>query len=94
MRTPPRAAGDMVREGRRFELVIMDPPRAGARGAAAAVVGLHPRVIIYISCHPAALNRDLAEFASFGFRPREWAAFDLFPQTSHLEIMAVLSADA
>jgi 23S rRNA (uracil1939-C5)-methyltransferase len=86
-----KAVKQMVEQGERYDLVIMDPPRAGARGLAAWLARLNPADIIYISCHPAALARDLAEFNSFGYGLRQITAFDMFPQTCHIEVMARLS---
>ena len=80
----------LAQKGEKFDLVVLDPPRAGARGLAMVLARLEPRMILYISCHPAAMARDLAEFASMGYSPRELTAFDMFPQTSHLEVLACL----
>ena len=81
----------MAESGEKYDLVIMDPPRAGARGMAVWLARLNPTDILYISCHPAALARDLAEFKSFGYGLRRITAFDMFPQTSHIEVLARLS---
>ena len=80
----------LVERGEKFDLVIMDPPRAGARGLAAWLARLNPTDIIYVSCHPAALTRDLVEFNSLGYGLSHLTAFDMFPQTSHLEVLARL----
>ncbi|MBU2552608.1 MAG: RsmD family RNA methyltransferase [Proteobacteria bacterium] len=87
----PRAASEMADRGDTFGLIVMDPPRSGAKGLAPRVARLRPREVLYLSCHPAALKRDLAEFRSLGFTLDELAAFDMFPQTAHLEVLARLS---
>ncbi|MFH1138268.1 MAG: class I SAM-dependent RNA methyltransferase [Pseudomonadota bacterium] len=84
------AVTELSKKGEKFDLVVLDPPRAGAKGLALALARLEPRTVFYISCHPAAMARDLAEFASLGYSLKKTAAFDMFPQTSHLEILACL----
>lgn len=85
-----RAAAEMADRGDRFDVVVMDPPRAGARGLAMHLARLQPRDILYVSCHPAAMARDLAEFTSLGFEVHRVTAYDMFPQTAHLEVLAHL----
>lgn len=77
--------------GRRFEIALLDPPRTGAREALAAMAELVVRRIVYVSCDPATLARDVAPLRSQGFRITSATALDLFPQTYHLE--AVVSLD-
>lgn len=77
------------------DLVVLDPPRAGAGGATVQrIAALGPRRIAYVACDPAALARDLAHFQQAGYRPRYLRAFDLFPMTHHLECVAVLEPAA
>ena len=75
----------------RADLVVLDPPRAGA---GKAVVSLLSRVgarrIAYVACDPAALARDLRWFAQRGYVVHTLRAFDLFPMTHHVECVAVL----
>jgi 23S rRNA (uracil1939-C5)-methyltransferase len=74
------------------DLVILNPPRAGvAPEVAEALVATPPRRIVYISCNPATLARDLARMRS-AFRLEHVRAFDLFPQTAHVETVVVLSS--
>jgi 23S rRNA (uracil1939-C5)-methyltransferase len=71
------------------ELVITNPPRTGMHErVTAALERLAPRRIVYISCDPATLARDLTRLP--GFRLSGALAFDLFPQTAHVETVAVL----
>ena len=73
------------------DLVVLDPPRAGAgRETVAHLVGLEARRIAYVACDPAALARDLAFFREGGYRPVSLRAFDLFPMTHHFECVAIL----
>jgi tRNA/tmRNA/rRNA uracil-C5-methylase (TrmA/RlmC/RlmD family) len=72
---------------------VLDPPRTGARRQVVeAVAGLRPRAVAYVACDPAALARDLAYFAASGYRLEGLRAFDLFPQTHHVECIAHLAA--
>ncbi|UGQ13843.1 class I SAM-dependent RNA methyltransferase [Yinghuangia sp. ASG 101] len=76
---------------RRADIVVLDPPRAGAgKAVVERIARLTPRRIAYVACDPAALARDLAYFAQHGYRLRTLRAFDLFPQTHHMECVAVL----
>ncbi|MFR9798048.1 class I SAM-dependent RNA methyltransferase [Streptomyces sp. MS06] len=73
------------------DLVVLDPPRAGAgRRTVAHLSSLGARRIAYVACDPAALARDLAYFRDGGYRVRTLRAFDLFPMTSHVECVAIL----
>jgi 23S rRNA (uracil1939-C5)-methyltransferase len=77
--------------GLRPDAIVLDPPRAGlAGGSAAALAELGAPRIAYLSCDPATLARDLAAFAGRGYALRAVRGFDLFPQTPHLEALAVL----
>jgi len=84
------AAAQLARQGRRFSLVVLDPPRSGAKDLAPSVAALEPEMIIYVACHPAVLGRDLPAFASLGYGLRSLTTLDMFPRTSHLEALAVL----
>jgi 23S rRNA (uracil1939-C5)-methyltransferase len=71
--------------------VIVDPPRTGlSPGAIAAVLALRAPVIVYVSCDPATLARDAARIVADGYAIASVAAFDLFPNTSHVETILEL----
>jgi tRNA/tmRNA/rRNA uracil-C5-methylase (TrmA/RlmC/RlmD family) len=73
------------------DLVVLDPPRVGAkRQVVRAVSALHPRGGAYVACDPAALARDLGYFAEQGYQLVDLRAFDLFPMTHHVECVALL----
>lgn len=76
--------------GERADVVVLDPPRTGAKKAVAAIAGLDPRRVVYVACDPAALARDLSTFASLGYRLDDLRAFALFPMTHHVECVAIL----
>jgi tRNA/tmRNA/rRNA uracil-C5-methylase (TrmA/RlmC/RlmD family) len=76
---------------RRTDLVVLDPPRAGAgRAVLEQIAQRRPRAVAYVSCDPAALARDVRHAASLGWRVASIRAFDLFPQTHHVECVAIL----
>ncbi|MCP4680496.1 MAG: class I SAM-dependent RNA methyltransferase [Deltaproteobacteria bacterium] len=76
--------------GNKFDLVVLDPPRTGHRELARALAQGEHRAVLYVSCNPATLARDLLELASGGFRLTRCHGFDMFPQTAHLEAAALM----
>ena len=77
----------------RTDLVVLDPPRAGAgRRVMDAVAARRPRAIAYVACDPAALARDLATVQTLGYAVEVVRAFDLFGTTHHVECVALLRA--
>ena len=71
--------------------VILDPPRSGAgREVVDALATLQPAQVVYVACDPVALARDVAFFAERGYRLDALRAFDLFPNTHHVEAVARL----
>jgi 23S rRNA (uracil1939-C5)-methyltransferase len=73
------------------DFVLLDPPRAGAEGATIeGILKLGPRRIAYVSCDPATLARDLRALTAGGYRLDSLSAFDMFPQTHHVETVAHL----
>jgi 23S rRNA (uracil1939-C5)-methyltransferase len=68
------------------QFILLDPPRAGAESAVInGILDLHPTQISYVSCDPATLARDLKKLVAGGYVVDSIAAFDLFPQTHHVE---------
>ena len=79
----------LAARGERFDLVILDPPRAGAE-AVGEIARLAPKAIIYVSCDPPTLARDLALLGENGYRVAGSQPVDIFPQTYHLESVTLL----
>ncbi len=76
----------------RAATVVLDPPRSGAgREVVDAISSLTPAQVVYVACDPVALARDLAFFAGHGYELRGMRAFDLFPNTHHVEAVATLT---
>ena len=74
------------------DFVLLDPPRAGAESAVIkGILDLHPSQISYVSCDPATLARDLKKLLAGGYAIGSLAAFDLFPQTHHVETVVRLT---
>jgi 23S rRNA (uracil1939-C5)-methyltransferase len=77
------------------DFLLLDPPRAGAEPEAlAAILALNPRHIAYVSCDPATLARDLRALFDAGYTLDSLRAFDMFPQTHHVETVVHLTAAA
>lgn len=77
-------------QGERFDLAVLDPPRTGAREVLAPLAALGPARIVYVSCDPATLARDLDLLAGAGYRAAWAQPLDLMPQTAHVEIVTVI----
>jgi 23S rRNA (uracil1939-C5)-methyltransferase len=77
------------------DVVLLDPPRAGAESAVIkGILNLQPRAISYVSCDPATLARDLRKLIGGGYVIKSIAGFDLFPQTHHVETVVRLARSA
>ena len=75
----------------RPDIVVVDPPRAGLHPRVVArIAELTPRRVVYVSCNPATLARDLKDFAALGYPLAEVSPFDMFPHTPHIECVARL----
>ncbi|MBT8490929.1 MAG: methyltransferase domain-containing protein, partial [Deltaproteobacteria bacterium] len=76
---------------KRIDAVILDPPRIGCdRGALARIAELKPSRIIYVSCNPTTQARDVRYLLDEGFSLMELQPIDMFPQTKHIEVIALL----
>ena len=85
-----RFCHQLVEDGQRFDTVILDPPRQGIPNLAKTVASLAQNKIIYISCDPATLFRDLDLLTLSGFSIQTIQPVDMFPQTHHIENVVVL----
>lgn len=75
----------------RFSKIILDPPRAGAKGIDRSLASLGAAKILYVSCNPATLARDLSALAGQGYKLTSVQPLDLFPHTFHVETLAVMN---
>ena len=88
-----QAADQLAANGLHPDVVVLDPPRKGCSDELVEVVArsMAPQRVVYISCDPATLARDLAAFVRLGYEPRRAAPVDLFPRTAHVETVVLLS---
>lgn len=74
------------------DVVIMDPPRAGSdKNFMRSVVTLAPKKVVYVSCNPETLSRDLKFFVTNGYRAKKAVPVDMFPHTKHVETVVMLT---
>ena len=86
------AAAELARRGIRPQVIVVDPPRRGLdESVISHAAGMQPERIVYVSCDPGTLARDLASFARQGYTPAAGVAVDMFPRTSHVETVVLLS---
>ena len=84
----PNTLGDWA--GQQYDLVLLDPPRAGAAQLLPRMAQWQPRRVVYISCHPGSLARDAGILvADLGFTLTAAGVMDMFPHTTHVESIAV-----
>lgn len=84
------ACAELAKEGRQFDIVVIDPPRQGAPGLSQQLSQLTAKRLVYISCDPATLFRDLTELLTHSFHLQKLQPIDMFPQTHHIECVALL----
>ena len=83
---------DMAQNGERCDVLLMDPPRAGSDQAfLSSAVTLAPTRIVYVSCNPETLARDLLFLTKRGYRVKKIQPVDMFPHTNHVETVVLLS---
>jgi 23S rRNA (uracil1939-C5)-methyltransferase len=86
-----KVVSDMVGAGRKFDLAVLDPPRIGAKDLMEPLARLEPSAIVYVSCDPATLARDLRKLVELGYRAERATPLDLMPQTAHVEVVVELA---
>lgn len=84
------APQELARFGRGdFSLILLDPPRAGARECLDSLLHIAPQRLVYVSCDPATWARDARILGENGYVLRRAIPFDLFPQTAHVEVVSL-----
>lgn len=82
---------EMAKAGEKADVVIMDPPRAGSdERFMSSVVTLSPKRVVYVSCNPETLARDLKYFIKNGYNVKKIQPVDMFPHTNHVESVVLL----
>lgn len=83
---------ELNNKGIRFDAIVVDPPRSGLdRGLIDAIVEANPEKIVYVSCNPSTLARDLGYLVEEGYKVMEVQPVDMFPHTSHVECIVLMS---
>ncbi|MBU1057132.1 MAG: class I SAM-dependent RNA methyltransferase [Proteobacteria bacterium] len=85
-----QACEELLQDGRKFDSIVVDPPRQGVPGLARNLSLLCRNRLVYISCNPVTLCRDLSELLEQGFSLTGLQPMDMFPQTHHIETVALL----
>ncbi|MDR3314725.1 MAG: 23S rRNA (uracil(1939)-C(5))-methyltransferase RlmD [Oscillospiraceae bacterium] len=86
-----KAAAQLAAEGWQPDVILIDPPRKGCEPTLLhCIAKMAPRRLVYISCDPATLARDLATLAKLGYKAREATPVDMFPRAGHVETVALL----
>ena len=81
----------MAAEGEKADVVFMDPPRAGSDEAfLSSVVKLGPKKVVYISCNPETLTRDLRYLVKKGYEAVRAVPYDMFAWTEHVEVVIMM----
>lgn len=88
------AAAELKKRGEKPDVIVLDPPRKGCDPKLIeTAASFSPQRIVYVSCDPATLARDLKYFAQLGFLPQEASPVDLFPATAHVETVVLLQSE-
>ena len=88
-----QAVRDLVQRNARFELILLDPPREGAKDIVGALHRICTSTLVICSCDPTTLARDARTLQQSGFTLQKVVGFDMFPQTHHLEAVAWFGRD-
>ncbi|HVO94181.1 MAG TPA: hypothetical protein VMT22_15125, partial [Terriglobales bacterium] len=86
----PKTVTELKQRREKFTKIVLDPPRAGAKGIETDLAAFGAEKILYVSCNPTTLARDLAALVKHGYKLRRVQPIDLFPQTFHVEALAIL----
>ena len=87
-------AAKLESEGLRPDVITVDPPRKGLSSEViSSVAGMDPKRVVYVSCDPATLGRDIKIFAGFGYKAVRAVAVDMFPATCHVETVCLLTKE-
>ena len=87
-------AAKLESEGLRPDVITVDPPRKGlSPEVISSVAGMDPKRVVYVSCDPATLGRDIKIFAGFGYKAVRAVAVDMFPATCHVETVCLLTKE-
>ena len=87
-----RWIGEAAAAGEKADVIFMDPPREGSTPEfLASVARMAPKRVVYVSCNPVTLARDLATLTKLGYKAEGFTPVDMFPHTEHIETVVLLS---
>ena len=87
-----RWIGEAAAAGEKADVIFMDPPREGSTPEfLASVARMAPKRVVYVSCNPVTLARDLATLTKLGYKAEGFTPVDMFPHTEHIETVCALS---
>ncbi len=86
--------GRACKKGVKPDVVMVDPPRKGCSAELISTIAedFKPEKVVYVSCDPATLARDIKIFGEKGYELKEYTPVDMFPRTSHVETVCLLKA--
>lgn len=84
------AFAEFAAASRRCDALVLDPPRAGCKEVVPSILSVRPKTVLYVSCDPTTLGRDLELLCQGGYRCESVTPFDFMPHTDHVETLAVL----
>ncbi|MNP43650.1 23S rRNA (uracil-C(5))-methyltransferase RlmCD [compost metagenome] len=83
---------DLITKGIKADVVVVDPPRKGCEKALLeAITSINPKRIVYVSCDPSTLARDLNILDGLGYKTEKVQPVDMFPQTAHIETVVLMT---
>lgn len=84
----------LAKEGKRANKIVLDPPRTGCEdGVIEAILTISPETIVYVSCNPSTMSRDIKPLLEEGYIIKEVTPVDMFPHTAHVESIVLLESD-
>ena len=87
--------GRACKKGVKPDVVMVDPPRKGCSAELISTIAedFKPEKVVYVSCDPATLARDIKIFGEKGYELKEYTPVDMFPRTSHVETIVLLQRE-
>ena len=86
-----KVVSELIEKGEKADVAVVDPPRKGCDEKLLELINnISPKTLVYVSCNSATMARDIAVLKDFGYKLIKCTAVDLFPQTTHVEAVALL----
>lgn len=82
----------LAKEGKKANKIVLNPPRTGCEdGVIEAILTINPETIVYVSCNPSTMSRDIKPLLEEGYVLKEVTPVDMFPHTAHCEVITLLT---